>query len=291
MQENRVATLRHRRPHSALVRQGEHYVGEIPVSFVGRTVEPEVLYREHARDKTTGRPRKLPRLKVRNTPPAEVGEILKHSPILRRVPWTRYRVKDGEKGPMVWEAKCAAFWIKDEDGLPSRPHRLIVARNALHTDEVKFFLSNAPESVPLESLLLVAFGRWRIERLFEDGKSELGLDHFKVRHFRSITRHLLITCISYFFLAEFRERHRGEKSGVDPLSTADGDAVPGPGLARGRSMFAPARRGSGGAVDVNAGAKRQGPRLAPQTDDPAITGDRNQIEGPTHVQVVEKVEL
>ncbi len=270
---------------------GQHYVGEIPVSFVGWTVEPEVLYRAHARDKRRGRPRRLPRLKVRNTPPAEVREILKHSPILRRVAWTTYRVKEGQKGPRVWQAKCIPFWIKDEDGLPSRPHRLIVARNVLNADEVKFFLSNAPESVPLETLLLVAFSRWRIERMFEDGKSELGLDHFEVRHFRSITRHLMITCISYLFLAEFRERHRGEKSGTNHRPTANRDAGARPGLARGRSMLPPARRGPRRAIDVNAGTQRQGPRLASQTNDPAFAGDRNPIEGSTHLQVVEKVAL
>ena len=270
---------------------GQHYVGEIPASFVGWTVEPEVLYRDHARDKRRGRPRKLPRLKVRNTPPAEVREILKHSPILRRVPWTKYRVKDGEKGPMVWEAKCIRFWIKDEDGLPSRPHRLIVARNVLKPNEVKFFLCNAPESVPLETLLLVAFSRWRIERMFEDGKSALGLDHFEVRHFRSIARHLIITCISYLFLSEFRQRHRGEKTRTDHRPTANRDAGARPGLARGRSMFAPARRSHRRAIDVNAGTERQGPHLASQTNDPAFTGDRNSIEGSTHLHVVEKVAL
>jgi hypothetical protein len=145
----------------------------------------------------------LPRLKVRNTPACEVREIVKHSPILRRVPWEPFRVKDGSKGPMVWEAKRIPFWIKDENGLPSRPHHLMVARNVLKPDEVKYFLSNAPEATPVETLLLVAFSRWRIERLFEDSKTELGLDHFEVRKYPSIVRHLILTCISHLFLAEF----------------------------------------------------------------------------------------
>jgi len=34
-------------------------------------------------------------------------------------------------------------------------------------DVLKFFLGHAP-------LLLVAFSRWRIERLFEDDKEEIG---------------------------------------------------------------------------------------------------------------------
>jgi SRSO17 transposase len=270
---------------------GQNYVGEIPVSFVGWTVEPEVLYREHARNQRKGRPRKCPRLKVRHTPAAQVREILKHSPILRRVPWEKYRVKDGEKGPMVWEAKCIPFWIKDEDGLPLRPHRLIIARSVTHPEEVKFFLSNAAESVSLAVLLLVAFSRWRIERMFEDGKSELGLDHFEVRHFRSISRHLLVTSISHLFLAEFREKHRGEKSRPDHRPTPNRDENPRRAVVGWRPLLPATGRRPGRAVDLNPGAKSQGPSLASQTNDSRFTQDRHQTEGSAHVRMVHKVAL
>ncbi len=95
--------------------RGQNYVAEIPVSFVGWTVPPAVLQRELPRDRRLGRPRKFPRLKIKHTPACEVRDLLKYSPIVRRVEWAAYHVKDGEKGPMVWEAKCVPFWIKDED--------------------------------------------------------------------------------------------------------------------------------------------------------------------------------
>ncbi|MCH8146407.1 MAG: transposase [Planctomycetes bacterium] len=123
----------------------------------------------------------------------------------------QYHVKDGQKGPMVVEAKRMAFWIKDEAGLPSRPNLLLVVRPMLHPKEVKFFLSNASESTSTEVLLLVAYSRWRIERIFQDTKSELGMDHFEVRKYVSIQRHLILTCLSHLFLAEFCLKHRGEK--------------------------------------------------------------------------------
>lgn len=274
---------------------GQHYVAEIPVSFVGWTVEPEVLHRDHARDQRVGRPRQCPRLKVRNTPFAEVREILKHSPMLRRVPWVTYRVKDGEKGPMVWEAKAIPFWIKDEDGLPSRPHRLIVARNVLNPDDVKFFLSNAPESVPVETLLLVAFSRWRIERLFEDGKTELGLDHFEVRQWLAIARHLILTSISHLFLAEFRETHRGEKSRPVGRPTPDRHASPGDDVVARRSrpgsLLAPPRRIHRRAIDLNPGPKRRGPALASQANPPTSTRHRRPVERPPRLQVDHEVAL
>jgi SRSO17 transposase len=270
---------------------GQNYVAEIPVNFVGWTRPPEVLYREHSRDKGRGRPRKLPRLKVRNTPAVEVRNILTWSPILREVPWEQYHVKDGTKGPMVWEAKRIPFWIKDENGLPSRPHHLMVTRHALKPDEVKFFLSNAPESTPLGVLLLVAFGRWRIERLFEDSKTELGMDHFEVRKYPSIVRHLILTCISHLFLAEFYLAHRGEKPGVDDLPGAGGHASPDSGLDPWRSLLSPTSRIDRGAIDDNAGAERPGPTFAPEANPQAFTQDWDTTEKHTHLHVAEALAL
>ncbi len=148
-------------------------------------------------------PRRLPRLKVKHTPAGEVRDLLKHSPLVRRIPWQKYRVKEGTKGPFVWEAKCVPLWIKDENGLPDGPHPLLIARHVWKPTEVKFFPSNAPLDTPVETLLLVVFSRWRIERLFEDAKTRLGLDHFEVRQYGAIARHLLLTCVSRLFLAEF----------------------------------------------------------------------------------------
>ena len=59
-------------------------------------------------------------------------------PLFREQSWQRYRIKDTDKGPEVWEVKWAVFWRKGEDGLPGRRHCLIVARNVL-TQEVKYF--------------------------------------------------------------------------------------------------------------------------------------------------------
>lgn len=274
---------------------GQDYVGEIPASFTVWTKCPEVMYREHARDRRGGRPRKFPRLKVRNTPACEVRNVLTFSPKLRGRPWVRYRVKDGEKGPMVWEAKCLPVWIKDENGLPVGPSQLLIARNVLKREEVKFFLSNAPQRVPIETLLLVAFSRWRIERMFEDSKDELGLDHFEVRRYVSIQRHLILTCVSHLFLAEFRQEHRGEKSRPDDLPTAHGDEItgdlvvaPGP---RGRTMLATTCRLDHRAIDANAEAQPSRPPRPSKTNRAAIAGQRSVSKRRTHVQMDQKVAL
>jgi len=269
---------------------GQNYVAEIPVSFVGWTVPPAMLRRELPRDRRMGRPRKFPRLKVKHTPACEVRNILKYSPIVRRVAWVAYHVKDGEKGPLVWEVKCVPFWIKDEHGLPAGPYHLLIARNALDPTEVKFFLSNAPASTPATVLLLVAFSRWRIERMFEDSKGELGLDHFEVRRYCSLCRHLLLTSVSHLFLAEFRRRQK-KRCGPDAASDLDGDAVLGGPLACGWAVLAEAGRIDRGAIGVNAAAQRGRPPQSPQANDTTLTGPRLQVERVDQMSVAQEVAL
>jgi len=276
---------------------GQNYVAELPVSFVGWTVPPPVLYRDHARDKAgaagtppRGRPRRLPRLKVKRTPACEVRDLLKHSPLVRRMDWQKYRVKEGTKGPFVWEAKCVPLWIKDEHGLPDGPQPLLIARNALKPDEVKFFLSNAPLDTPVETLLLVAFSRWHVERLFEDTKTELGLDHFEVRHYGAITRHLLLTCVSHLFLAEFVQQ-RKKRRRADGVPGADRHASAGTALAARRTLLPADGRKPRRAIGVNAATQR-GRRPQPsQANAAAIVGHRNTATRPTHLSVAKEVAL
>ena len=149
-------------------------------------------------------------------------DLFDYSPALRDQPWVRYHVKDGEKGPLVWEVKQTRVTMKDDQGLPGMRLHLIVARNALDYEEVKFFVSNAPANTSVQTLLLVAFSRWRVERCFQDQKQEIGLDQWEGRHYLGLKRHLILSCVSYLFLARSRERLRKKKPEGHRLPTARG---------------------------------------------------------------------
>ena len=270
---------------------GQNYVAEIPVDLMGWTKPPEVHYQDHPRDKAAGGSGVKRRLKVRNAPAVEVRNVLKHSPVLRKVPWERFRVKDGEKGPMVWEAKRLPFWIKDEKGLPCGPYHLMIARPVLQPNEVKFFLSNAPPPTTVETLLLVAFSRWRVERMFEDSKTELGMDHFEVRKYLSIQRHLVLTCVSHLFLAEFCLAHRGKKSGADRMPGAVGHALSGSDLERRWPMLAPAGRIHLRAIEDNPGTQGRRALQPSQEENPRIACERSQVERPTPLSLATAIAL
>jgi SRSO17 transposase len=206
----------------ALDARGQKFVGEVHKDFVAWAKRPRVTERPYRRG-NRGRSRRTPRVIAGTPKPMAVGDMLRYHRPLREQAWTRYRVKDGEKGPMVWEAKSIPIYPRSEDGLPDRPYHLIVARNVLAPDEVKYFVSNAPPGTPLPTLLLVAFSRWRVERCFEDEKGELGLDHYEGRKYRGLKRHLILTAVSHLFLAKVHREFRGEKPGVDGVPGAGGD--------------------------------------------------------------------
>ena len=112
--------------------------------------------------------------------------------------------------------------------MPSIPHRLILARNVL-TGESKRFVSNAAPSVELGTLLRVAFTRWAVERCFQDAKGELGMSHFEVRTYQSLMRHMILTAVSFLFLARALKSRREKKSAADDLPVAAGHQRADPG--------------------------------------------------------------
>ncbi len=239
-------------------------MAEVPSNFSAWTKAPALLYRQRAHGR--GRQPKVPRLKVKNNPPAQVRQIALHSPLFRREDWQTYHVKDTHKGPMVWRAKRLYVWLKDEAGLPTRAHHLLVAFNALEPEHLKYFISNAPELTSIQTLLLVALSRWKVERMFEDGKGELGMDHFEVRRFGSIQRHLILSCVSYLFLAEFHEAHRGEKSGPDLVPSAYGDELVSADLEPGGPVLAGVRRIDQPTADYHARTQPAGAPQPPQAN-------------------------
>jgi SRSO17 transposase len=198
----------------------QQYVAEVPRNFTGWLKPPRVVTRPYHRGRR-GRGRAVPRLACGSRPARRVEELL-HDRTLRDQPWQRWRVKDGEKGPLVWECKHTFVTIKDDNGLPGACLHLIIARNVFDPEEVKFFVSNTPPQTSIGSLLLVAFSRWRVERCFEDHKSEIGMDHYEGRRYLGLKRHWILSAVSYLFLAQVRQEWGG-KSGVDGVPAPHGD--------------------------------------------------------------------
>ena len=126
--------------------------------------------------------------------------------------WVTYRVKETAEGPLVWNARATRFFPSWD---PKQELWLVIAENVL-THEKKYFLSNAPATTPVPELLTVAFSRWHVERLFQDGKQEVGLAHFETRKYRAIQRHLAVSMLSLLFL----NRARSARGALEPIAIA-----------------------------------------------------------------------
>lgn len=199
----------------ALDQRQQPFVAEVPKSLMGWIAPPRVTHRPTRR--RPGRGRKVPRIVAGSRPARAVEYLLRRHPALKNQEWQRWRVKDGEKGPMIWEVKQTPFYAKGPDGLPSPRWHLVIARNVLNPAEMKFFVSNASQETTVQTILLAAFSRWRVERCFEDDKSEVGLDHYEGRRYPGLKRHLILSSISYLFLATTNQRLREKKIRIDRL--------------------------------------------------------------------------
>lgn len=197
---------------AALSRRNQAWVAEVPKNTCGWLSEPRITM---SRSNSGGRPLSGPRLAAGAAPAERADVLLDRHPKLRKQPWKRYRFDAREKGPSVWEAKHLMFWPTAAEGVYDAPLHLIVARHVLSEGELKFFLAHAPDDTPTETLLWVALTRHRVERCFQDQKSELGLDHYEGRRYRGLMRHMMLTCVSNLFLMRATQKRWGEKPGVD----------------------------------------------------------------------------
>jgi SRSO17 transposase len=192
---------------------GQSYIGEVPSTFVGWSHQPRILQTPRPQEAhKRGRKRRYPRLARKALPASKVRDLATYSPKFHKQKWTQFKIKDGENGPVVWEVKHVPFYRKHGDtGLPGATHTLIVARNVLDHNEVKYFVSNmvpGTNGVSLRWMLWVAFSRWPVERCFELAKRDMGMDHFETRSWPAIHRHFYISQLSLLFCSRVHQRLR-----------------------------------------------------------------------------------
>lgn len=176
--------------------------------YIGETHRRHMLWSKPPR--TTNRPYtknggrlKTPRLVSGSPKSISLGEYVDNDPKITNQQWTRWHLKDTQKGAKVVDVKHAIVYPQNAQKFPSKAHHLLIVRDVL-SGEIKLFLANAPENTTVETLLKVAFSRWRVERCFEDDKKYIGMDHFEGRGYPGLMRHLILSAVSLLFLS--RER-------------------------------------------------------------------------------------
>ena len=87
---------------------------------------------------------------------------------------------------------------------PGEIHWAVYRRNR-DGSEPRYYLSNAPEDTPLETLAYVGGSRWRIETEFETEKSDVGLDEYETRTWAGWHHHVALCLLGGAFLLSLQQ--------------------------------------------------------------------------------------
>jgi SRSO17 transposase len=96
-----------------------------------------------------------------------------------------------------------------EHGVPARdrePLWLLIEWRDGEDEPANYFLSSLPQRMSKKRLIRVVMQRWRTERVYEEMKGELGLDHFEGRRYPGWHHHVSVALCCYAFIVAERVR-------------------------------------------------------------------------------------
>lgn len=151
-----------------------------------------------------GRPRTRPIRNARHQPSSvhEVAQALAPRQF-RRISW-----REGAAEPL--HSRFAALRVRPaHNGQPHDEQWLLIEWPQSDPEPRHYWFSTLPADTSLKTLAATAQGRWRIERDYQELKSELGLHHYEGRNWRGFHHHASLCIAAYGFL--MRERLAGLK--------------------------------------------------------------------------------
>ena len=121
------------------------------------------------------------------------------------IPWKKTRVGEGSKGAIYADIKIIrAISCRTVDKL-TQPHcNIWVYIRKYENGDIKYFISNAPETTTPQKLNEAATLRWPIEQCFQECKSCLGMEHYEGRSYNGLLRHWLFVMIAHLFTTSLR---------------------------------------------------------------------------------------
>ena len=178
---------------------GMRYVLDVPPGFTVWPMEPEWRTPQY---QGRGTPRK-PKLKEgQRQTMAEAADAIPAEA------WREIALAEGSQGPRSYQFSAQRLRPTSRRK-PGEIHWVIWRRN-LDGSEPRYYLSNAPEDTPLETLAYVSGSRWRIETEFETEKSDVGLDEYETRTWVGWHHHVALCLVAGAFLLSLQQAW-GEK--------------------------------------------------------------------------------
>ena len=125
--------------------------------------------------------------------------------------WREITVAQGSQGPRTYSFSAQRVRPTNRRK-PGEIHWAIWRRN-LDGSEPRYYLSNAPKDIALETLAYVGGSRWRIETEFETEKSEVELDEYETRTWAGWHHHVALFLVAGAFLLSLQQALGGKCPG------------------------------------------------------------------------------
>ena len=126
--------------------------------------------------------------------------------------WQKVTIGQGAKGPI--QAEVARWRVVEAYGNFPGEELWVFFRRSLADGQIKYAFSNAPQDIPFQEMIRVSGLRWPIEQCFQEGKGEIGMDHYEHRSWDAWHRHMTFVFIAQLFLLRMRH-HLKKKSSLD----------------------------------------------------------------------------
>lgn len=168
---------------------GHRYVVEVPTTTTVWTEDPASCIPPYG-----GRGR-APTLPSRES----IASVVMVASGLSGAAWRVLKVRDGAKGPLAFAFAAVRVWAV-RHGKAGPPVWLLVRRSLEAAPEVKYYISNADASTPLQVLAEVACTRHAVEDYFEDAKSYLGMAQYETRSWVGWHHHMSLVAMAHLFI-------------------------------------------------------------------------------------------
>jgi len=182
----------------------EHYVLDVPCNTLVRDLD------ERVRRRGGKRPRKPPFRRV--------DAWLSRQPDNR---WQEIEIRAGEKGPLRAKAMRARVQTRTKGRVGSQ-ECLVVIRTLEAEPRTYYTLSDASRDIATTEIVRGHSERHRVEQTLQEGKGEVGLDHYEVRSWTGWHHHITLCFLAMLFLVLEKLQLGKKNSGRNGLaSTGD----------------------------------------------------------------------
>ena len=131
--------------------------------------------------------------------------------VAQQLPARSFRAVTWREGAQPLRSRFAAIRVRAAHlRRPRAEEWLLIEWPRTAVEPVHYWLSTLPADTSLKALVATAMGRWRIERDYQELKSELGLHHYEGRNWRGFHHHASLCIAAYGFL--MRERMLSKKN-------------------------------------------------------------------------------